>query len=105
MENIIIRKRVIRVENKLVRTQFVIMKILKERGAMNYMKSITLSEIAEKEGRNKINTLYKHIRGLESEELVKQGAKFERAKAYYLSEEGLKLLKKYENVEENTDAE
>lgn len=92
-------------ENKLVRTQFVIMKILKTKGATNYMRSITLIEIAEKEGRNKVNTLYKHIRGLESNGFVKQGAKNERANAYYLSDEGLKLLKKYENVEERTDGE
>lgn len=90
-------------ENKLVRTQFVIMKILKDRGAINYMRSITLNEIADKEGRNKVNTLYKHIRGLESNGLVKQGAKNERANAYYLSDEGLELLKKYENVEERTN--
>lgn len=92
-------------EKELVRTQFVIMKILKDRGAINYMRSITLSEIAEKEGRNKVNTLYKHIRGLESNGLVKQGAKNEKANAYYLSDEGLGLLKKYENVEERTDGE
>lgn len=92
-------------ENKLVRTQFVIMKILESRSATNYMRSITLSEIAEKEGRNKVNTLYKHIRGLESNGLVKQGAKNERANAYYLSDEGLELLKKYGKVEERTDGE
>lgn len=90
-------------ENKLVRTQFVIMKILESRGATNYMRSITLGEIAEKEGRNKVNTLYKHIRGLESNGLVKQGAKNERANAYYLSDEGLKLLKNYENMEERAN--
>lgn len=89
----------------MVRTQFVIMKILETSKAINYMTATTIKEIAEKEGRNKINTLYKHIRGLENNGLVKQGAKFERAKAYYLSEEGLKLLKKYENAEERTDGE
>ncbi|MDU5219181.1 MAG: hypothetical protein E6124_00890 [Blautia producta] len=92
-------------KNKLVRTQFVIMKILETSKATNYMRATTLSEIAEKEGRNKINTLYKHMRGLENNGLVKKGAKFERANAYYLSEEGLKLLKKYENTEERTDEE
>ena len=76
------------------------MKILKDFGAINYMKSITLNEIAEKEGRNKINTLYKHMRGLENKGLVNRGAKFERAYAYYLSEHGVKLLKNYENVED-----
>lgn len=92
-------------ENKLVRTQFVIMKILKDRGAINYMKSITLSEIADKEGRSKINTLYKHMKGLENSGLVKQGAKSERANAFYLSEQGLKLLKNYESMEERTNGE
>lgn len=92
-------------EDKLVRTQFVIMKILQKSKAFNYMTATTIKEIAEIEGRNKVNTLYKHIRGLENNGLVKQGAKSERANAYYLSEKGLKLLKNYENMEERTDGE
>lgn len=92
-------------EKDLVRTQYVIMKILKKRKAFNHMRSMTLSEISELEGRNKQNTLYKHIRILENKKLVKLGAKVERANGYFLSEEGLKLLNKYDDMEERNGEE
>jgi predicted transcriptional regulator len=91
------------VKDELVRTQYVIMKILKTKKATNHMKSITLKEIAENERRNKPNTLYKHIRLLVDKGLVGQGAKAERANAYYLSEKGLELLRNYDGMEERTD--
>ena len=69
------------------------------------MRSMTLSEISELEGRNKQNTLYKHIRILENKKLVKLGAKVERANGYFLSEEGLKLLNKYDDMEERNGEE
>lgn len=87
--------------DELVRTQYVIMKILRTNKATNHMKSMTLKEIAKNEKKNKTNTLYKHIRILEKKDLVKSGAKAERANGYYLSEEGLNLLKKYDDMEEN----
>ena len=92
---------VIRMYENIVRTQYVIMNILRSNKAVNYMKSMTLEEIAEVEGRNKPNTLYKHIRILQEKELVETGAKCERAFGYFLSEEGLKLLSKYDDAEEN----
>lgn len=76
---------------ELVRTQYVIMKILRTKKATNHMKSMTLKEIVKDEKKNKINTLYKHIRILEKRNLVKSSAKAERANGYYLSEEGLNL--------------
>lgn len=90
----------VRVDENLVRTQYVIMKILKKNKATNYMKSMTLKEISKNEKKSKPNTLYKHIRILETRNLVKAGAKAERANGYYLSKEGLNLLKKYEGMEE-----
>lgn len=87
-------------DNNLVRTQYVIMNILRMKGALNHMRSSTLAEIAEQEGRNKPNTLYKHIRNLQEQGFVELGAKVERANGYYLSESGLELLKKYMNTEE-----
>lgn len=87
----------------LVRTQYVIMKILKSKKATNYMKSMTINEIAKNEKKNRPNTLYKHVLILEKRNLVKSGAKAERANGYYLSEEGLALLKKYDDVEEEKD--
>lgn len=90
-------------DENLVRTQYVIMKILKTQKATNHMKSLTINKIARNERKNKPNTLYKHIRILEEKNLVKSGAKVARANGYYLSEDGLNLLKKYEDVEEKKD--
>lgn len=64
------------------------------------MKSMTIKEISKNEKKNKPNTLYKHIRILEKRNLIKSGAKAERANGYYLTEDGLDLLKKYDDVEE-----
>ncbi len=86
--------------DELVRTQYVIMKILKNKRAVNHMKSMTVKEIAGNEKKNKTNTLYKHVRILEGKGFIKAGAKVARANGYYLSEDGLSLLKKYEDMEE-----
>lgn len=90
-------------KEELVRTQYVIMKILRTKKATNHMKSMTLKEIAKNEKKNKTNTLYKHIRILEKRNLVKSGAKAERANGYYLSEDGLNLLKKFDDMEEKSE--
>ena len=84
----------------IVRTQYVIMRILRSNKATNYMKSMTLEEIQEIEGRNKPNTLYKHIRILQEKNLVEVGAKVERANGYFLNEKGLELLKKFDDMGE-----
>lgn len=52
-ENIIKKKKVIRVNEELVRTQYVIMRILQTNKATNYIKAMTVTEISEQEGRNK----------------------------------------------------
>ncbi len=84
----------------LVRTQYVIMKILQTKRATNYIRGMTLAEIAENERRNKPNTLYKHIKILQSRGLVDLGVKVERANSFFLSDSGMKLLKKYDDLEE-----
>ena len=57
---------------ELVRTQYVIMRILRTNKATNYIRAMTVSEISEQEGRNKSNTLYKHIRILEKRKKVQK---------------------------------
>ena len=52
------------------------------------------------EGRNKPNTLYKHIRILQEKNLVEVGAKVERANGYFLNEQGLEMLKKFDDMGE-----
>lgn len=85
----------------LVRTQYVIMRVLWKNKATSYMRAMTITEISELEGRNKPNTLYKHIKILHKRNLVELGAKAERANSYYLNELGMNLLKKYDDMEEN----
>ena len=99
-ERIIKRKKVIRVNEELVRTQYVIMRILRTNKATNYIRGMTVTEISEQEGRNKSNTLYKHIRILQKRKLVESGVKVERANSYFINELGLELLKKYDDMEE-----
>ena len=91
--------------DNLVRTQYVIMKILRTKKATNYIRGMTLAEISENEGRNKPNTLYKHIKILQSRGLVEPGVKVERANSFFLSELGMELLKKYDDLEEEKNEE
>lgn len=89
----------IRVNKELVRTQYVIMRILQTNKATNYIRAMTVTEIAEQEGRNKPNTLYKHIKILQKRNFVESGVKVERANSFFITKLGLELLKKYEDVE------
>lgn len=86
--------------DELVRTQYVILKILRTNKATNYIRAMTLAEISDQEGRNKPNTLYKHIKILQCRKMVESGAKVERANSFYINELGMELLKKYDDVEE-----
>ena len=88
---------------ELVRTQYVIMRILRANKATNYVRGMTLVEISEKEGRNKPNTLYKHVKILQSRNLVESGAKVERANSFFISQSGLELLKKYDDEGETNN--
>lgn len=85
---------------ELVRTQYVIMRILRTNKATNYIRAMTVTEISEQERRNKPNTLYKHIKILQNRNLVESGVKVERANSYFINALGLELLKKYEGMEE-----
>lgn len=85
---------------ELVRTQYVIMRILRTNKATNYIRAMTITELSEQEGRNKPYTLYKHIRILQKMKLVESGVKVERANSYYINELGLELLKRYDDMEE-----
>jgi len=64
---------------------------------------MTVSEISEQEGRNKPNTLYKHIKILQNRKLVESGVKVERANSYFINKLGLELLKKYDDMEEENN--
>lgn len=87
-------------DENLVRTQYVIMRILRTNKATNYIRAMTVAEISEQEGRDKSNTLYKHIKILQKKKLVESGVKVERAYSYFISKLGLELLKKYDDTED-----
>ena len=61
----------------LNRIQYVIMNIMLEQGATDHMHSMSCYEIRDIEGRVKADTIYKHIRILESYGLLEHGAKIE----------------------------
>ncbi len=78
----------------LNRIQYVIMNIMLEQGATDHMHSMSCYEIRDIEGRVKADTIYKHIRILESYGLVEHGAKIERANGYILTQKAIDLLPK-----------
>lgn len=78
----------------LNRIQYVIMNIMLEQGATDHMHSMSCYEIRDIEGRVKSDTIYKHIRILESYGLVEHGAKIERANGYILTQKAIDLLPK-----------
>ena len=78
----------------LNRIQYVIMNIMLEQGATDHMHSMSCYEIRDIEGRVKADTIYKHIRILESYGLVEHGAKIERANGYILTQKAIGLLPK-----------
>lgn len=89
--------------DELVRTQYVIMQLLRKNKATNCIRGMTLAELSEQEGRNKPNTLYKHIMILQKRKLVESGVKAERANSYFINGLGLELLKKYDDGEEKKE--
>ena len=60
------------------------------------MHSMSCYEIRDIEGWVKADTIYKHIRILESYGLVEHGAKIERANGYILTQKAIDLLPKRE---------
>lgn len=78
----------------LNRIQYRIIKIMYENNAIDAMYSMSCNEITDIEKSNKVTTIYKHIRILEERELVKKGAKVERANGYILTQKAIDLLPK-----------
>lgn len=87
-------------EHELNRIQYVIMNIMKKNKATDHMHSMSCAEIRDIENRNRVTTIYKHIRILEANGYVTKGAKIERAYGYVLTEKGLAVLPKEELMEE-----
>ena len=89
-------------EDNLNRIQYVILKIMRKRRAVDHMHSMSCNEICAIENRCKVTTIYKHICILEEKGYVEKGAKIERAFGYILTKKALDMLPK-EEMEENKD--
>lgn len=87
-------------ECNLNRIQYIILNIMKKNKATDHMHSMSCNEICEKEARNQVTTIYKHIRILENYGLVTKGAKIERANGYILTQAALNILPNTEVEEE-----
>ena len=78
----------------LNRLQYVILNIMLKQHATDHMHSISCYEIRDEEDHVKVETIYKHIRILESYGLVEQGARVERANGYILTQKAIDMLPK-----------
>lgn len=79
--------------DELNRIQYVIMCIMLKNRATEPMCSLSCKEICDfKQQDCKVTTIYKHIRILEEQGLVKKGAKVERANGYILTQKAIDLL-------------
>lgn len=81
----------------LNRIQYVILNIMLKQKATDHMHSMSCYEIRDIEDHVKVETIYKHIRILESYGLVKQGARIERANGYILTQKAIDMLPKSKN--------
>lgn len=78
---------------ELNRMCYTIMNKMNKSKATDFMHSMTCMEIQEQVRTVRTDTIYKYIKRLEAHGLVKNGAKAERAYAYFLTEKAVKLIK------------
>lgn len=77
---------------ELNRCAYVILGILRTRGATNKVRGLTISEISSLEKVSKPNTIHKKIKEMEEKGLVESGVKAGKAKTYFINERGLSML-------------
>lgn len=76
-----------------------ILVFLRRKKSDNPIKAITLYALPSEEWHLKENTLYKYLQGLVKNGLVKNGLKDGKSKTFYITELGLKELKKLEDLD------
>lgn len=77
---------------ELNRCAYIILGILRRRGATNKVRGLTISEISSLEKVSKPNTIHKKIKEMEEKGLVEPGVKAGKAKTYFINERGLSIL-------------
>lgn len=77
---------------ELNRCAYVILGILRTKGATNKVRGLTISEISSLEKVSKPNTIHKKIKEMEENGLVESGVKAGKAKTYFVNEYGLSIL-------------
>ena len=76
----------------LNRCAYTILGILRAKNSIDKVHGLTINEISAIEKVNKSNTIHKRIKELQSEGYVEEGVKARKAKTYYMTEKGTKIL-------------
>lgn len=79
--------------------EVLILLFLIQKKSDNPIKAITIYALPSEEWRLKENTLYKYLQGLVKDGLVKNGLQDGKSKTFYITELGLKELKKLEDLD------
>ena len=77
---------------ELNRCAYTILAILRSRNATDKIHGLTISEISSMEKISKPNTIHKKIKEMQLLGYVEEGVKAAKAKSYFITKEGCKLL-------------
>ncbi|MDD3362785.1 MAG: hypothetical protein PHW34_14050 [Hespellia sp.] len=77
---------------ELNRCAYVILGILRSKGATDKVHGLTIMEISSMERVSKPNTIHKKVKELQKLGYVEEGIKAGKGKTYILTDRGLKLL-------------
>lgn len=77
---------------ELNRCAYTILGILRAKNAVDKIHGLTIAEISSREKVNKPNTIHKKIKEMQSLGYVDEGVKVQKAKSYYITEKGCRLL-------------
>ena len=77
---------------ELNRCAYTILGILRAKNSVDKVHGLTIEEISSLERVSKPNTIHKKIKEMLSEGYVEEGVKAGKAKSYFLTERGSKLL-------------
>ena len=77
---------------ELNRCAYTILGILRSKNSIDKVHGLTIEEISSLERVSKPNTIHKKIKELQAEGYVEEGVKAGKAKSYFMTEKGSKLL-------------
>lgn len=77
---------------ELNRCAYTIIGILRAKNSTDKVRGLTVVEISASERVSSSNTIHKKIKELQSQGYVEEGVKAGKAKTYYMTEKGSKIL-------------